>query len=120
MLYKLKQPDQALKYLLQAIEQSEEPDPTLFDHLADVYAELKDEEKARQNWQKAVEYFQKEISKQEEEPDAASLEELGDVYAKLNQIEQAQEAWRKSLAIEPNENVQKKLEAPSSNNSSAP
>ena len=120
VLYKLKQPDQALKYLLQAIEQSKEPDPTLFDHLADVYAELKDEEKARQNWQKAVDYFRKEISKHEDDPDAASFEQLGDVYAKLNQIEQAQEAWRKSLAIEPNESVQKKLETHSSNNSSAP
>jgi tetratricopeptide (TPR) repeat protein len=120
VLYKLKQPDEALKYLLQAIEQSDEPDPTLFDHLADVYAELKEEEKARQNWQKAVDYLRKEIAKHEDDPDADSFEQLGDIYAKLNQIEQAQEAWRKSLAIEPNESVQKKLETHSSNNSSAP
>jgi tetratricopeptide (TPR) repeat protein len=46
-----------------------------------------------------------------EEPDATIYDHLGDVHAALNQPEQAREAWRKSLAVETNEQVQKKLEA---------
>ena len=36
---------------------------------------------------------------------------LGDIYAALKQPDKAREAWRKSLALEPNEEVRKKLEA---------
>ena len=46
-----------------------------------------------------------------EEPDATVYDHLGDIYAALNQMEKAREAWRKSLSVEPNEQVQKKLEA---------
>lgn len=44
-----------------------------------------------------------------EEPDATLFDHLGDIYAALNEPEKAREAWRKSLAVEPNEAVQKKL-----------
>ena len=44
-----------------------------------------------------------------DEPDATLYEHLGDIYARLKKPDQAREAWRKSLAIEPNEKVEKKL-----------
>lgn len=44
------------------------------------------------------------------EPDATLFDHLGDIYTALKQTDKAQEAWRKSLAIEPNEAIQKKLE----------
>ncbi len=66
VLFKLDQPKEALTFLLQALEHIEEPDPTLYDH-------------------------------------------LGDIYAALHQPDKAAEAWRKALAIEPNQEIQKKL-----------
>jgi tetratricopeptide (TPR) repeat protein len=71
VLFKLNQPKEALGHILKAVELSEEPDPTLFDH-------------------------------------------LGDIYAALNQADKAREAWKKSIALEPNEQVKKKLETPDS------
>ena len=68
VLYKLNQPAAALPQLLKAIELSEEPDATLYEH-------------------------------------------LGDIRAALKETAKAQEAWRKSLAIEPNPQIQKKLES---------
>jgi tetratricopeptide (TPR) repeat protein len=68
VLFKLNQPRDALGYLLKAVDESEEPDATIYDH-------------------------------------------LGDVYAALKEIDKAREAWRKSLAVEANEQVQKKLDA---------
>jgi hypothetical protein len=35
---------------------------------------------------------------------------LGDIYAALNELEKARDAWNKSLAVEPNEQIRKKLE----------
>jgi tetratricopeptide (TPR) repeat protein len=55
VLFKLRQPKEALDWLLKAIEHAGEPDPTLFEHLGDIHSELKDYEKARQAWQKSVE-----------------------------------------------------------------
>jgi tetratricopeptide (TPR) repeat protein len=46
-----------------------------------------------------------------ETPDATVYDHLGDIYTALNQMEKAREAWRKSLSLEPNEQVQKKLDA---------
>ena len=43
--------------LAQAVEtpqQAEQPDPTLYDHLGDIYAELKAFDKAREAWRKSV------------------------------------------------------------------
>jgi tetratricopeptide (TPR) repeat protein len=68
VLFKLNQPKEALPWALKAAEFSEQPDATLYDH-------------------------------------------LGDIYAALKEPEQAREAWRKSVALEPNEEVRKKLEA---------
>jgi tetratricopeptide (TPR) repeat protein len=67
VLYKLEQPREALEYILKAVELSEEPDATLYDH-------------------------------------------LGDIYETLHRTDEAQEAWRKSISIEPNDEVQRKLE----------
>jgi tetratricopeptide (TPR) repeat protein len=44
-------------------------------------------------------------------PDAALYDHLGDVYAALNQHDHAAEAWRKSLSVEPNRQIQQKLDA---------
>jgi tetratricopeptide (TPR) repeat protein len=114
VLYQLKQAREGLKYVLQALEHSEEPDPTLFDHLGDIYAELKQPEQARDAWNKALASVQQEIQKRQdrsEEPDPASFDQLGDLHAKLKQYDEARAAWGRSLAIEPNDQIQKKLEA---------
>jgi len=68
VLFKSNQPAEALPYALKSAELSEQPDATICDHLGDIYAALKQPEKAR-------------------------------------------EFWRKSLAVEPNEEIRKKLEA---------
>lgn len=55
VLYKQNQFQDALKYALQSVELSEKPDPTLFDHLGDIYAALRESEKAREFWRKSLE-----------------------------------------------------------------
>jgi tetratricopeptide (TPR) repeat protein len=54
VLFKLNQPSEALPFMLQAIENSEEPDATLLDHLGDIYASLKKFDQAREAWQKSL------------------------------------------------------------------
>jgi tetratricopeptide (TPR) repeat protein len=54
VLYKLSKPKEALTYLLKAIELSDEPDATVYDHLGDIYAALNQRDKAREAWQKSV------------------------------------------------------------------
>jgi len=44
----------ALGYLLKAVAKLEEPDATVYDHLGDVYAALKEMDKAREAWAKSV------------------------------------------------------------------
>ena len=58
----------------------------------------------------ALDYILKAIqfSKQE---DAEVYNHLGDIYSVLGEMEKAREAWRKSASIEPNEQVQKKLDS---------
>ncbi len=68
VLFKLEKPNEALPYMLKALENSKEPDSTVFDH-------------------------------------------LGDIYSSLHQADKAREAWRKAIKIEPNEQIQKKLDA---------
>jgi tetratricopeptide (TPR) repeat protein len=68
VLYKMKQPREALRFVQQSLENTPESDPVLFDH-------------------------------------------LGDIHAALEQYPQARQAWQKSLAIEPNEVIQKKLQS---------
>ena len=54
MLFKLEKPKEALPYMLKALENSEEPDSTLYDHLGDIYSSLHQADKAREAWRKAV------------------------------------------------------------------
>jgi len=54
VLYKLNQPKEALDYILKAVAASEEPDATLYDHLGDIYATLKETDKAREAWRKSL------------------------------------------------------------------
>jgi tetratricopeptide (TPR) repeat protein len=67
VLFKLDKPQEALPPMLKAIEHSEKPDATLYEH-------------------------------------------LGDIHAALKQFSQAREAWNKALALEPNPQIQKKLD----------
>jgi tetratricopeptide (TPR) repeat protein len=55
VLFKLKQPREALDWMQKAIQLSGEPDPTLYDHLGDIYGGLKEFNKARDAWRKSVE-----------------------------------------------------------------
>jgi len=55
VLFKLNQPREAIGWLQKALQQSKEPDPTLFDHLGDIYAALKEFGKAREAWGKSIE-----------------------------------------------------------------
>lgn len=45
-----------------------------------------------------------------DEPDATLYDHLGDIYAALDQPDKARDAWNKSLAVEPNEQIRKKLQ----------
>ena len=55
VLFKLKQPREALEWLQRAVQQSQEPDPTLYDHLGDIYARLREFDKARDAWRRSIE-----------------------------------------------------------------
>ncbi len=63
--------------------------------------------KLNQN-RRALDYLLKAAALSEE-PDAAIYDHIGDVYAALKETGKAREAWQKSLAIEPSESIQKKL-----------
>jgi len=54
VLFRQNQPKAALDLLLQAVDLMEEPDPTLFDHLGDVYSALGEKEKALESWRKSI------------------------------------------------------------------
>jgi tetratricopeptide (TPR) repeat protein len=54
VLFKLKHPRQALTYVLKAVELTPEADPTLMDHLGDIYNALGQSEKARDAWRKSL------------------------------------------------------------------
>src|SRR5450756_1895131 len=54
VLFKQNKPQEALVPMLKAIEYSQEPDPTLYDHLGDIYSALKQFDKARDAWTKAL------------------------------------------------------------------
>jgi tetratricopeptide (TPR) repeat protein len=60
----------ALEPIRKAIELSEEPDATLYDHLGDIYATLHQREKAREAWRKSLEIEpSKTIEQKLKEPD---------------------------------------------------
>jgi tetratricopeptide (TPR) repeat protein len=54
VLYKLEKPTEALDPMLKAIELTKEADATLYDHLGDIYAALKQPDKAKEAWQKSL------------------------------------------------------------------
>jgi len=54
VLFRLGQPSEALPYALKAAELSDEPDAVLYDHIGDIYAALKQGEKARASWEKSL------------------------------------------------------------------
>jgi tetratricopeptide (TPR) repeat protein len=54
VLFKQNQPKPALEYLLKAVELTEQPDATLYDHLGDIYAALDQIPKAREAWEKSL------------------------------------------------------------------
>jgi len=54
VLYKLKLPQEALPWMLKAVQYSTEPDATILDHLGDVYMALRQPAKALENWKKSL------------------------------------------------------------------
>jgi tetratricopeptide (TPR) repeat protein len=54
VLFKLNQPKPALEWMLKAMKINEEEDATLYDHLGDIYASLKNYSKAREAWEKSL------------------------------------------------------------------
>jgi tetratricopeptide (TPR) repeat protein len=54
VLFQMNQPQEALTFLLKAAELAEEPDPTVYDHLGDVYSALGETEKANEAWRKSL------------------------------------------------------------------
>ena len=76
VLFKSDQPKEALPWLLKAIEHSEEPDATLYDHLGDIYSALKEAGKAQEAWRKSVELEPKDEVKKKLEA-SAPAEALG-------------------------------------------
>jgi tetratricopeptide (TPR) repeat protein len=60
--------------------------------------------------QEALRYIQKAIDNNDE-PDATLYEHLGDVYSALHKSDQARQAFQKAYSIDPNEQIQRKLNA---------
>jgi tetratricopeptide (TPR) repeat protein len=54
VFYKLNLPQQALPWMLKAEQFTPEPDPTVLDHLGDVYAALRQTDKALAAWKKSL------------------------------------------------------------------
>jgi tetratricopeptide (TPR) repeat protein len=54
VLFKLDRAQEALGWLQKAIENTEEPDATLYDHLGDIYGSLSKMPEAREAWRKAL------------------------------------------------------------------
>jgi tetratricopeptide (TPR) repeat protein len=54
VLYKLGKPELGLEQIQKAIAHSEEPDATIYEHLGDIYARLKQDDKAREAWRKSL------------------------------------------------------------------
>ena len=54
VLFKLKQPKQALDYQLKALKFQKEPDATLHDHLGDIFSTLQQPDQAREQYEKAL------------------------------------------------------------------
>lgn len=72
VIFKLEQPKEALPWMLRALELSEEPDATLYDHLGDIYSALKEPAKAEEAWKKAFSIEPKEEFKKKFAPSETS------------------------------------------------
>ncbi|MEW6305700.1 MAG: tetratricopeptide repeat protein [Verrucomicrobiota bacterium] len=55
VLFKLNQPKEALEYIQKAVKHLEEPDATIYDHLGDIHAQMKNLTAAREAWKKSLE-----------------------------------------------------------------
>jgi tetratricopeptide (TPR) repeat protein len=60
VLFRLEKPREALTWMLKALELSEEPDATLYDHLGDIYSALHETVKAQEAWKKSLSIEPKE------------------------------------------------------------
>jgi len=72
VLFKLKQPEAALEQLLKAEKFSEQPDATLYDHLGEIYAALRQMDKARDAWKKSLAVEKNEEIEEKLKADARS------------------------------------------------
>lgn len=68
VLFKLKRPAEALPPMLKAIERIGKPDPTLLDHLGDIYQALDRPTEARDAWRRALELGPDERIRKKLEP----------------------------------------------------
>jgi len=84
VLFRRDKLDEALDYLLKAVEGSEEGDSTLWDHLGDVYQKMGNAEKATESWETAL--------KQEKADDNPDLELMNKIRKKLGLPEEEEEA----------------------------
>ncbi len=95
--------EQARKLIEKAVK-LQPKNAAFLDSLGWVLFKLNQPQPALEQMLKAVEFA--------DEPDPTLYDHLGDIYMALKQPEKAREAWRKSLSIEPNEQIQKKLNSP--------
>jgi tetratricopeptide (TPR) repeat protein len=93
--------DEAHSMIKKAVEL--EPDNAAFlDSYAWVLHKLDRPKEALEQMLKAISHSEK--------ADPTLLDHLGDIHAQLKDFEKAREAWSKSLALEPNEKIQLKLQ----------
>ncbi|MFA4718741.1 tetratricopeptide repeat protein [Pyrococcus kukulkanii] len=75
-----------------ALERYAEEEPWFWEDVAKLYEELGNEEKARESWQKALEYYKKEA-----EEEGVFWEDVGNIARKLGMEDLAREAYQKFL-----------------------
>ena len=75
-----------------ALERYAEEEPWFWEDVAKLYEELGNEEKAREAWEKALEYYKKEA-----EEEGVFWEDVGNIARKLGMEELAREAYQKFL-----------------------
>ncbi len=88
--------------LIEKAVKLEPKSPAYLDSLGWVLYKLHRPQEALPHLQKAIELSP--------EPDATLYDHLGDIYVALKQPDKAREAWRKSVSVEPNAQIQKKIE----------
>nr|WP_206205665.1 tetratricopeptide repeat protein [Thermococcus sp. CX2] len=75
-----------------ALEKYAEEEPWFWEDVAKLYEDLGNEEKAREAWEKALEYYTKEA-----EEEGVFWEDVGNIARKLGREELAKEAYQKFL-----------------------